>query len=644
MQSIKILIIDDEAGICETLVDILEAKGFLPVAVQTGRDGVKIAGETEFDVALIDLKLPDMDGFEVFKALRQVQPELICIFITGYASAQNAITALKQGAAGYYIKPLAIDELLHGIKEALEKRTLRENLADSESRYRELLSASKDAIVSVDDHGLVFHWNQAATTIFGYTVEEMMGRSVFLIIPERYRERHAGGMERVRENGKTIYSGNVFEVFGLKKDGTEVPLELSLSRWQTGRQTYFTGIVRDISERINLERQLRQAQKMEAIGTLAGGIAHDFNNLLSIIGGYTEMARRALAPDSEIYADLTAVANATHRATELVKQILTIARQSEGKGKKPLLLQSLLKETVKMLRGTIPTTIQFKIEINEYCRPIMADQSQIHQVLMNLATNAYHAMRDEGGILSVKLGEIHDPPGLPGGNYLCLEISDTGCGIEEHILERIFEPYFTTKKVGEGTGLGLATTHAIVQAHHGYIDVESEPGQGTGFRVLLPVLEEAAGILPAEDRLQKIASFDGMLLLVDDDGNILAACAKMLSVMGCGVETCHSGAEALKVFRADPDRFDLVITDFVMPEMDGLDLAGKMLDIRPELPVVMITGYNENINEEKARMAGVKALLHKPLDMKMLSDTLKKYLHVVKDTYGGLHGKDLDRL
>ncbi|MFA6464230.1 MAG: MASE3 domain-containing protein [Desulfurivibrionaceae bacterium] len=395
-------------------------------------------------------------------------------------------------------------------------------------------------------------------------------------------------------------------------------------------------ISRDITELKTLEQQLRQAQKMEAIGTLAGGIAHDFNNILTPVLGYSEIISESLPAGSSL-ADLAReILKAGRRARDLVKQILTFSRQTEQE-RTPLKLQLVIKEALKLLRSSLPSSIEIKQEITTEAM-VLADPTMIHQVLMNLCTNAYHAMRETGGILAVSLTEVEinvddyvTELHLKPGAYLRLEVSDTGCGMPHHLLERIFEPYFTTKDNGEGTGLGLSVVHGIVTSLGGHVTVYSEPGKGSTFHVYIPkCLEKKEGVAAAP-AVTPLPTGNEHILVVDDEKVIAELMQKTLEILGYRVSICIDSRQALEQFAAHPSDFDLVITDMTMPHLTGAELAQQLLAIKPELPIVLCTGFSEIINEEKAWALGIRRLLMKPVLRDELARVLRQMLDQPKE-------------
>jgi PAS domain S-box-containing protein len=390
-------------------------------------------------------------------------------------------------------------------------------------------------------------------------------------------------------------------------------------------------IFRDITEHKKLEAQLRQAQKMESIGTLAGGIAHDFNNILYSLTGYTELALDDTEKGTRLHNNLQEVFSAAKCASDLVKQILTFSRQTEAE-KKSVKVQSVVKEVIKLLKTSIPTTIEIRQNIDANCKPVLADPTQIHQVVMNLATNAYHAMREKGGVLNINVAKekisMDDSasyPDLTPGTYIKLTVSDTGHGIDKAIIEKIFDPYFTTKPPGQGTGMGLSTIHGIVKSHGGDIKVYSEPGKGTEFYVYFPLIETKP-VEPKTVSTGPVQKGSERILLVDDEEPIVRMVKQMLERLGYQVATRTSSVEALEAFRANSDKFDLVITDMTMPNMTGVELAPRLLEIRPDIPIILYTGFSEITDANKAKALGIREFLMKPIVRDQIARTIRKVL------------------
>ena len=379
------------------------------------------------------------------------------------------------------------------------------------------------------------------------------------------------------------------------------------------------------------ERQLQQVLKIQAIGTLAGGIAHDFNNILFPIVGYTELTMDEVPEGSVAHNNLAEILKAANRARDLVQQILTFSRQS-GQERKPTKVQHIIEEALKLLRASIPASIEIIHEIDEDCRPVMGDATQIHQVIMNLCTNAYQAMQDKGGRLTVSLKEVDisyeetvEKIGMQPGKHLRLAVTDEGCGMDASVLDRIFEPYYTTKEQGKGTGLGLSVIHGIVKNNRGDINVSSALGKGSTFQVYLPVIEE--DIVATEfEPTNGTAKGNERILLIDDEEQIVSMEQQMLENLGYQVTARTNSEEALREFSQQPQNYDLVITDMTMPHMTGDQLAKKLLDIKPDIPVILCTGFNEDITEEKALAMGIQKFVMKPVIKNDLASTIRTVL------------------
>ena len=384
---------------------------------------------------------------------------------------------------------------------------------------------------------------------------------------------------------------------------------------------------KEIFEKSTLESQLRQAQKMEAIGTLAGGIAHDFNNILTPIFGYTNLAFDKIPEGNPARKYLEQVNIAAKRAKDLVYQILAFSRQAP-EATSPTKTQHIIKESLKLLRSSIPTTIKINQNIDTQCGTIMSDPTQIHQVIINLCTNAVHAM-DEKGVLGISLQEVTlnakdvaHKPGLKPGSYVCLSISDTGIGMDQKTINRIFEPYYTTKEIGKGTGIGLSVIHRIVENQKGMITVDSNPGKGTTFHVFLPLIE---GEEPVSSRIfGPTPTGNERILYVDDEKLLTDLFGQLVKPLGYKVTTKTSSTEALKLFKSKPDDFDLLITDQSMPDLTGVEMAIEFLKIRPNMPIILCTGYSNKIAPKEAKEIGIKEFMMKPLHKRLLAATIRK--------------------
>ncbi|SDT84808.1 response regulator [Desulfobacula phenolica] len=496
-----------------------------------------------------------------------------------------------------------------------------EALQKSERQYRTLFEKTNDAIfIAERATGRYTDANKAALDLTGRTLDELKQMTTRDITSKDADNLLAAISEscEVRELGRVTY---------YRPDGTCRIAKLSSVPLNT---KYVIGIARDITHDLEVEKQLRQAYKMEAIGTLAGGIAHDFNNILFPIIGYTEMLQQDIPENSPFRDSLDKIYSGGMRAKDLVKQILTFSRQRSGK-LKLMKMQPIIKEALKLIRSTIPTTIEIKQDINTDCGEVKADPTQIHQIVMNLATNAYHAMETTGGEMNVNLKQIQlsnqdvlsldIKPGL----YACLTIADTGTGMNKDLIEKIFDPFFTTKKKGKGTGMGLSVVHGIVKSMEGSIRVDSMPGKGTQFYVYLPIFKKFYKEQPVQKN-SPIKKGNEQILLVDDEKDIVTMEKHMLERLGYQVVSSTNSIEALEIFRADPDKFDMVITDMAMPNMPGDKLSAQLIKINPDIPILLCTGFSEAVSKEKAAALGIKGFLMKPIVMKDFADKIREVL------------------
>ena len=487
-----------------------------------------------------------------------------------------------------------------------------------------------EAISITDVDFNIQYVNPAFERMNGYSRGEILGLHNSLLRSEEHDAQQHRALAQTLAGGR-VWSGRLTNK---RKDGTCYQSEVMASpiRNQQGSIINYVTIHRDITHEMRLEQELRQAQKMEAIGTLAAGIAHDFNNILTAIIGNAEMALSKLPSEAPVRRNMKRVLEAGSRAADLVKQILTFSRQAEHE-RKPVPLATVTAEVLKLLRSTLPSTVEIRqhIELEPDRSVVFADSTQIHQVLMNLCTNAAHAMRTHGGVLAVELTEammdaaqVSRHPNLKPGRHMKLTVSDTGHGMDAAVVARIFDPYFTTKKAGEGTGMGLAVTMGIVQSHGGAITVHSERGRGTTFQVLLPESErEGAGAAEAEGPLPTGKEH---VLFVDDEKVLVDMAEEMLNVLGYRFTGGTNSVEILELFRARPNAFDLVITDMTMPGLTGRELARDILEIRPDMPIIMCSGFTEFVNTQDARDAGIREFLMKPYATDALAKTVRRAL------------------
>jgi len=492
----------------------------------------------------------------------------------------------------------------------------------------------------IDAGGRIVLLNAEVERLFGYAREELLGRPVETLVPERYRTGHPIFRGEFLKNPSARAMGAGRDLFGLRKDGTEVPVEIGLKPVATDEGVFVISSIVDITarkraeaERHILEDQLRQAQKMEAVGTLAGGIAHDFNNILAAIIGYGEMVQAA-APSPQASSDLAELLAAATRGKHVVEKILAFSRRQEL-ARQPVDLSRTVRDVQTMLRASLPSTITLEVRLHPSTPRISADVTSVQQILMNLATNSSHAM-PAGGSIEILLepfyardSYVRARPGLREGEYAMLSVRDSGAGIAAEIKNRVFEPFFTTKEPGSGSGLGLAMVHAIMRDHGGWVELESEPGQGTEIRCLFPALDAPVQPTSAQqpaDAAPAPRANGERILLVEDEASLMRMGVRRLLDLGYAATGETDPAQALAMIQERPDDFDLLLTDFTMPKMTGLELARAATAAKPGLKIVMMTGFIEEMPEDVLRAVGIRRLLRKPQTLPELAAGLRDTL------------------
>ncbi len=652
----EILIVDDTPQSLKLLKDLLQEAGYGVRPASSGEVALRSIQAKPPELILLDVRMPDMDGYTVCEQLKaDDRTRLIpVIFISALHDEHAKVKGFEVGGVDFITKPFQRHEVLSRVRTHLtlyrmvqnleglvaertaeltarikHQKQIEAELRQSENRFRTMIEKSPlPTIITDSAHTIHFH-NAKFAELFGYTSQQIDTAAKWwqTYFPDAiYRKqvqtkRTAAIAKAARDQSEidmlewdvTIKGGNVrhCEVY-------TVPLD-----------EYLLVIINDITKRKQMEAELRQAQKMEAVGVLAGGIAHDFNNILAAIIGNTELAIEDVPAGVPVNDLLQETLMAGKRARDLVKQILAYARPSD-KAVFPVPISSILNEAIKLLRPTIPTSIEIRYNIDSNAL-VMADPSMLHQIIMNLCTNAYHAMEESGGVLQISLAEVTfnetftaNHQQIKPGDYLKLTITDTGVGIPVEIQSTIFDPFFTTKEPHQGTGMGLAVVYGIVKNYGGAIAMASEPGQGAQFTVYLPmILRKDAPIKLNDTQLPRGSEH---ILLVDDERPIAKLQQQILQRLGYTVESCTSSAEALTRFESNPQTFDLVITDMTMPQMTGDVLARKLISIRADIPVILCTGYSSRISEEKITQIGIKALARKPIERHELAQTVRKAL------------------
>ena len=514
------------------------------------------------------------------------------------------------------------------ISRDLTKRIMMEQEV---RRLAVAVEQSTESILIADKDGVIRYVNSAFEKITGYSPDEVVGKTPDLFKSEKHDD------EFYETLLKTIASGSKWEgrITSYTRDGDLFNVEAIIYPIldDAGKMMNFVAISRDITHEVAVERQLRQTQKMNAIGELAGGVSHDFNNILTAILGYVALCMNSVEEDSKVHGYLKEIVKAGDRAAKLVRQILTFSRQEE-QDFHSVELQPVIEDSLGMVQTTIKPNITVESDIDLQCGPVFGDTTQLQQVMVNLCTNAVHALGKEQGTLQVTLKQVEllgkknreRVVDLEPGVYACVTVRDTGCGMSPETLERIFEPYYTTKKKGEGTGFGLSIVHGIVSKHRGYIAVESEEGAGTTFTLYFPLLTESAEAQKKAIDLSTPEGF-GHILLVDDDDAVLSMGKELLESFGYTVTTAADGRSALNCFEADPDGFDALVTDYSMPEMNGYELIRECLRRQPGFPSILCSGYRERVEGEDLDTLGHTAFIIKPLDWRELSRTIQQEIN-----------------
>ena len=635
---VNILLLEDDLQDAELIRELFDRENFACrlTRVDTKADFEAALSQGGFAAIISDFTLPAYDGLSALTLARAMRPEVPFIFFAGTLGEDRGVQALKAGATDYLLKTRpkrlvsAVQQALRHAEAHAGRARAEQNLKDSEARLRSILESANDAIVMSDSRGVMLLLNRAAERIFGYSQEEAVGQPLTLLMPERYRKAHAAGLERASLGGEGKLIGKTVELCGLRKNGSEFPLELSLARWQTGTDVFYSGIIRDITERKRLEDHLRQAQKMEALGRLAGGVAHDFNNLLTVITGSSHLLLRRLGKDDAGREKAQRIKDAGERGAMLTRQLLAFSRQQVLEPR-VLDLNAMVAGMEELLSPLVGEDVSLVTALSRVPVHVRADPGQIEQIIMNLITNAKDALAGGGQItISTRLGGretavlVGERATTP-GPYAALEISDTGCGMDAATKARLFEPFFTTKERGKGTGLGLATVYGIVQQSGGSIAVSSEPGRGSTFTIYLPQVTgppAAASASPSAARIQGSET----VLLVEDEPDVRMLAREALEEAGFRLLEAQQGVEALALAKKHRGAIHLLLTDVVMPEMGGPELADRMAAAYPEMKVLFMSGYADSTIRRRGVLKSRMALLSKPFSPDALVRKVREVL------------------
>lgn len=630
LNSQTILIVDDDSSSRERLATLLRERGYFAVEASSCKEALQLAGDTTPGIVLMDAHLDAPVSARFISDLKELSPAWECVSATELTSIRDKSSTAPADTTHAEDNP---EEIIAMIREAFHLIRIKEEGVRKQI-YNEnavvfldaVLQHTEDAVFIKDVERRYVLANPQTLKWFNLHPDDLLGkRDEETLTPfskggSAEKDCYALSGNQVNEDIIDVQNG-VPSIHRLQR----VPIRINNSEI-----VGLLSIAKDISENRILEEKLLQAQKMETIGVLAGGIAHDFNNILGAIVGYVELARLDAKDGSRERANLTEVLKAAQRAADLVKQILSFSRRHKQLIK-PVRVAGVIQECLHLIRASLPSSIEIVSEIKDETGVAIIDATQLHQVLMNLASNAGHAMAVHGGKLFIELESfsfsektIPRASGLAHGNYLCIRVQDTGHGVDDGVKNRIFDPYFTTKEEGVGTGLGLAVVRNIAVAAGGAVTVESEVGKGSTFSVFLPRVDTETAEQP--DFVHPVPSGNERILYVDDEGMLADIGKKMFEKLGYEVTAETNPLLALDIFRAHPSRYDLVITDQTMPNLTGVELARQILKIRPNIPVVICSGFTESPEYEEAGRLGINYFLRKPIVMKEFADVVRKVL------------------
>jgi PAS domain S-box-containing protein len=629
-EAIRVLVVEDSEDDAKLAMLMLRRGGFEPTykRVQDAESLRAAIADERWDAVLSDFRLPHFSGVDALKIFRTSGLDIPFIFVSGTIGEETAVEAMKAGASDYVMKQ-NLARLVPALERELEQAAIRAkhrqaqiDLKVSRDRYVDLYDLAPVGYLTVSDEGSIAQLNLTGADMLGDERERLLNTRFAQFVAPADTDRWYDHFLQALHYGRK----QRLELVLQKTGGAPFHAHLDFMRVADANAGPMVRIaMTDISDRKEaeadmrkFEAQLRHVQKMESVGTLAGGIAHDFNNILGAIIGNVALAREAMGEGHAALVPLEEIRKASVRARNLVRQILTFSRR-EPQELQVQALRPIVEETHKLLRATLPAGVDLDVVLADAPLHVHADATQVQQVLMNLCTNAWHALKDEAGriqigLAAVVLGGDHarHPGGLPGGAYAHLWVADTGIGMDAATRERIFEPFFTTKPVGQGTGLGLSVVHGILTAHHGAIEVDSEPGRGSTFHLYLPAVEvEAAAAAARAAAPAPVQGHGEHVLYVDDDETMVVMVERLLERSGYRVSSYHDALDAVEAVRQNPEGFDLVVTDFNMPKCSGLDVAHKLHDVRPGLPVVISSGYITEELRGQAQEAGVRGLLDK---------------------------------
>lgn len=653
-----ILVIDDDPSSIDVLSAILR-EDYKVIAATSGIKGLQLANKTPPpDLILLDVKMKGLDGYDTCKELKSSSDtgDIPVIFVTADANIESEQHGLLLGAVDYITKPFNAllvkarihnhivrkyqhDELGIMIHEATtEIKKGREKLESSEKLYRTLMESSPDSIILINDNGEIQLANKTVTSMFGYDSEELKGQKIEILVPDKFVKGHPEIRNKYIEQPYDKSDFKLSMLSAKKKDGSVFPVEVHLTHVVSGENRMIIANVRDTTEQQQMQNQLRQAQKMEAIGQLTGGIAHDFNNILNSILGFSALAlqNEEIEKNEVLKRYLSVISQSGERARDLVKQMLAFSRGNMSGDFIVVKLLPLLEEVMNMMQPILPSSINFNINIDSDAANILADPVQINQIIMNLCINARDALQEKGtiilGLRKVHLNnnECSSCHNFLNDEFIEISVKDDGMGVSAESVTKIFDPFYSTKDVGKGTGMGLSVVHGIVHNHGGHIIVDSMPGEGATFRMLFPILpiEQTESLKEKEQDALLVEGNNKRLMVVDDEEIITLYLETLLSDMGFVVTRFTNSINALEYFNEHQDDVDLIITDQTMPGMTGYEMSEHILKIKPNIPIIMATGYSALVDAKSAHELGIKSFIIKPYEQSELIGEIKTLLHL----------------
>jgi hypothetical protein len=626
----RVLIVEDDRVLARSVGDILRIHGYPSQEANSGGRGLELIEEEEqtFSVALVDLRLPDMNGMDVVSRLGEVAALTEVVILTGNASIDSAVDALRKRSCDYLVKPVAPEELVATVQRGVRRwqhRLAEEDLRRDRERFQQVIEALSDVVMVLSTDGAIQYQSPAAPWVLGHRQDDVAGTAFLSHVTPEDRPLVDAALERARDSTQ---AATPFEFRLRRSDGTLCLLEALARPLRSSGDAAMVVTCRDITERRRLENELRQTQKLDGIGRLAGGIAHDFNNQLSAILTSVELA--AWEPDlpERVAEELDVIRSASERAANLTRQLLIFSRKDMAESRR-VEVEGRVEDMVAMLRRLIPSSIDLVTRYAPSLPEVLIDPTQLEQTVMNLVVNARDAL-PSGGTITIDVSEVVIPPDGnavdPGpGAYVAIAVTDDGVGMPDDVVARVFEPFFTTKEAGRGTGLGLATCYGIVMSAGGHIGVETEVGKGTTVRVQLPAFRDHAGE-PAEAPSRMAAApqpkGEGTILFVEDDDAVREGTTRLLARLGYTVLAAAGGEAAIARARAYEGRIDLIVADLIMPGMTGPEVVDAVRAIVPDLPALFVSGYADEAVLERLR-PGNAEILQKPIRVKDLHERIQ---------------------